>query len=494
MSFAATVLLSLLGTALAQSVSSSVQPALTAAVAVSNSINTALPQTAAQGPMGFAIPSLSALTSDVPTDTTVALDSTYTQGAQPTKVSGAPALPNPTLVIANYPALDIVPSTNSSQVMQWVSEIDMSKVPNYNVTDGTCAGTPGAITDGRCWWTCGGCTRDTDLTECPDKYTWGLSYDDGPSPYTPLLLDFLDQQQITTTFFVVGSRVLSRPQMLQSEYMAGHQISVHTWSHPYLTTLTNEEIVAELGWSKQVIKDTIGVTPNTFRPPYGDIDDRVRAIAAQMGLTPIIWSSITANGTTTDFDTTDWNIPGGEATGESSLTIFEQILDVFVPELDSGFIVLEHDLYQQTVDLAVGYVLPMAIASGKFQLKSIISCLGLPNSEAYIETSSNTTSTQITSGATTIYQASVGTVTGTPVSATGTTAALTTTASENGAVVIASSSSSTSHSSGSASGSRSPATSSSKSKSGAGRGPEFQGVVPTLLALLFVGLGIALLA
>ena len=243
--------------------------------------------------------------------------------------------------------------------------------------------------------------RATDITECPDKYTWGLSYDDGPSPFTPLLLDYLDQQNVTTTFFVVGSRVLSRPQMLQSEYMAGHQISVHTWSHPYLTKLTNEEIVAELGWTKQVIKDTIGVTPNTFRPPYGDIDDRVRAIAAQMGLTPIIWTSITANGTTTDFDTvsvsfrfrlqgsragvqTDWNIPGGEATGESSLTKFEEILDVYVPELTSGFIVLEHDLYQQTVDLAVGYVLPMAIASGKFQLKSIISCLGFSSEPFFI--------------------------------------------------------------------------------------------------------------
>lgn len=55
--------------------------------------------------------------------------------------------------------------------------------------------------------------------------------------------------------------------MLQSEYMAGHQISVHTWSHSALTTLTNEQIVAELGWTKKVIKDTIGVTPNTFRPP-----------------------------------------------------------------------------------------------------------------------------------------------------------------------------------------------------------------------------------
>jgi peptidoglycan/xylan/chitin deacetylase (PgdA/CDA1 family) len=145
--------------------------------------------------------------------------------------------------------------------------------------------------------------RATDITVCPDQYTWGLSYDDGPSPYTPLLLDYLDEVNITSTFFLVGSRVLSRPEMVQTEYMKGHQLSVHTWSHPYLTKLTNEEIVAELGWTKQVIKDVVGVTPNTFRPPYGDIDDRVRAIAAQMGLTPVIWSSVTANGTTTNFDT-----------------------------------------------------------------------------------------------------------------------------------------------------------------------------------------------
>jgi hypothetical protein len=67
-------------------------------------------------------------------------------------------------------------------------------------------------------------------------------------------------------------RVISFPAMLQSQYMGQHQISVHTWSHTALTTQTNEEIIAELGWSKQVIKDTLGVTPNTMRPPYGDIE------------------------------------------------------------------------------------------------------------------------------------------------------------------------------------------------------------------------------
>jgi hypothetical protein len=33
----------------------------------------------------------------------------------------------------------------------------------------------------------------------------------------------------------------------------------------------------------------------TMRPPYGDIDDRVRYISLQMGLTPIIWTAADGN-------------------------------------------------------------------------------------------------------------------------------------------------------------------------------------------------------
>lgn len=56
-----------------------------------------------------------------------------------------------------------------------------------------------------------------------------------------------------------------------------------------IAELTNEEIVAELGWTMIVLKNILGVTPNTFRPPFGDIDDRVRAVAKVMGLTAIMW-------------------------------------------------------------------------------------------------------------------------------------------------------------------------------------------------------------
>ncbi|KAG8774003.1 chitin deacetylase [Ceratobasidium sp. 428] len=354
--------------------------------------------TSSAGPVSLAstnptaIP-ISSIYASMPTQSTTVLDTTYAAGATP-PVSGAPALPTAAIVATNYPPLDQIPPINSPQVQQWIKDVQNSgvSIPGLPPTQpGGCSepSNSGAVANasatGTCWWTCGGCSRDTDITTCPDKLTWGVSYDDGPSPYTPNLLQYLDQQQLKSTFFIVGSRAISRPQILQTEYMGGHQLSVHTWSHPSLTTLTTEQIIAELGWTKQAIKDITGVTPNTMRPPYGDIDDRVRAISKAMGLTPIIWTS--AGGS--DFDTNDWHVPSG-LSSEVVLSSFETILTK-ANSLNSGFIVLSHDLYQQTVDLATGYIIPDALARG-FHLENIISCLKKPLSEAYIETSSNATS------------------------------------------------------------------------------------------------------
>lgn len=60
-----------------------------------------------------------------------------------------------------------------------------------------------------------------------------------------------------------------------------------------------------------------------------------------------------------EFDTDDWKIPGGTANGTSSYAAFNRILDL-ASKLSTGFIVLEHDLYQQTVEMAIGYFLPLA--------------------------------------------------------------------------------------------------------------------------------------
>ncbi|KAJ8474489.1 hypothetical protein ONZ45_g15932 [Pleurotus djamor] len=261
---------------------------------------------------------------------------------------------------------------------------------------GGCPANPAAVADqSRCWWTCGGCVRDTDVSTCPDPMTWGLTYDDGPANYTSNLLDYLTDQNLKSTFFVVGSRVISYPRTLQLQYMQGHQIAVHTWSHPPLTTLSNDEIIAELGWSKKAIKDVLGVTPNMMRPPYGDIDDRVRAISIAMGLTPILWTRISPTST---FDTGDFNINGGTTSVQEVLHNWENIVNQ-AQTLKSGFIVLEHDLFQQSVEVATGYILPDAIArQPQFRIEPVVSCLNKPLSDAYIETNDNSTNPPIGGG------------------------------------------------------------------------------------------------
>jgi hypothetical protein len=196
--------------------------------------------------------------------------------------------------------------------------------------------------------------------------------------------------------------------------MGQHQIAVHTWSHPPLTTLSNEEIIAELGWSKKVIKDVLGVTPNMMRPPYGDIDDRVRAISLAMGLTPVMWTRISPLAT---FDTDDFDIHGGLTTVQQVLQNWENILGN-TTVIKTGFIVLEHDLFEQTVEVATGYILPDALAhQPPFTIEPVISCLKQSLSNAYIETNNNQTNPPAFSAAT---SAGVVTITGTAASAAAT--------------------------------------------------------------------------
>jgi len=344
---------------------------------------------------------LSSIVAGAPPQPTHPLPSTPVAGAQPTLIPGAPPLPNVALINpANYPALDKPPPIDSPEVQQWIQEVKNSGVtiPNISQTlPGGCPANLQAVADdaNRCWWTCGGCTRDSDVTTCPTLNTWGLTYDDGPSPYTPDLLGYLDQNDLKATFFTIGSRVISHPDILQAEYMGGHQVAVHTWSHPQLTQLSNEDIIAQLGWSKKVIHDVLGVTPNTMRPPYGDIDDRVRAICTAMGLTPIMWTRVSSLVT---LDTDDFDISGGLTSVDQVLANWELILKN-VTLLKSGFIVLEHDLFQQAVDVATGYILPDALAhKPPFKIEPVVTCLNKPLSDAYIETNDNKTNPPVGPG------------------------------------------------------------------------------------------------
>jgi len=281
----------------------------------------------------------------------------------------------------NWPPVDKPPPVND----EWTKLVDMTKVPNAPISKKT--GDCGNI-DNFCNWSCSNCVRTntTDIIQCPGNADWGLSFDDGPTEFTPPLLDYLNSQSIKLTFFVIGSRVIENPDTLKNEFQAGHQIGVHTWSHTALTTQTNEEIIAEIKWTELAIQTAIGVTPKYMRPPYGDVDDRVRAILSQLGYKIVIW----------DKDTNDWR-SGEEKTFQISWV--EGNFTEWVKENDpTGHISLEHDLYKQTA--AQGPLVVPIVQGAGFTIKTVAQCTG--DTQPYLESTPTTGSTtDATTGSTT---------------------------------------------------------------------------------------------
>jgi peptidoglycan/xylan/chitin deacetylase (PgdA/CDA1 family) len=111
-----------------------------------------------------------------------------------------------------------------------------------------------------------------------------------------------------------------------------------------MTTLSNHEVVAQLYWSMRAIKEAAGITTRCWRPPYGDVDDRVRAIAHQMGLSTIIWDS----------DSFDWGLPSvandfAGRYGQDQIDEFFQQWITDRPNDVNGHIVLEHETSNMTI-------------------------------------------------------------------------------------------------------------------------------------------------
>lgn len=199
-----------------------------------------------------------------------------------------------------------------------------------------------ASSDPDCWWTASKCVKPkaknipSDLSTCPEPDTWGLTFDDGPNCSHNAFYDFLASKKLKATMFFIGSNVADWPYQAQRALTDGHDICVHTWSHHYMTTFNNEQVFAELFYTIRAIKSVIGVTPTCWRPPYGDVDDRVRAIAAGLGLRTVLWQE----------DTDDWNVVN---VGEQKIQQnYQQIIGKANSESP---IVLTHEIVNQTMQI-----------------------------------------------------------------------------------------------------------------------------------------------
>lgn len=127
-----------------------------------------------------------------------------------------------------------------------------------------------------------------------------LTFDDGPDEaLTPRLLDLLEQEGVTATFFLVGEHVEAQPSIARRIASEGHEIGNHSWSHPILTRLTAEQIAAEWARTDAAIFAATGIMPEVVRPPHGAVN---RAVTESAGRPVILWSIATLDWLHEDVD------------------------------------------------------------------------------------------------------------------------------------------------------------------------------------------------
>ena len=178
-----------------------------------------------------------------------------------------------------------------------------------------------------------------------NKKMVALTYDDGPSIYTPRILKTLKENNSVATFFVVGNRVPMYSDTVKKAYDMGCEIGNHTYEHKSLPNLSETEVKRQISKTNKEVKKAIGEKPVIMRPTGGATNANVKQ---WVGMPSIIWS----------VDTLDWKTRNADSTRRAVLN-----------RVKDGDIVLMHDLYSATAT-ASETIIPELVRRG-YQLVTV---------------------------------------------------------------------------------------------------------------------------
>lgn len=174
-------------------------------------------------------------------------------------------------------------------------------------------------------------SKDDNLDNSDKKFI-AFTFDDGPSKYTSELIDTLELNNSSATFFMLGNRMKYNTDIVKKVYNSNSEIGTHTYSHKRLTSLSNDEIYNEINSSEIIFNDITGDHLKYLRPPYGSYNDHIK----DLGYNIILWN----------IDPKDWLT-------RDSKKIYNSVLN----NACDGCIVLMHDIYPETIE-AVKMLIP----------------------------------------------------------------------------------------------------------------------------------------
>ena len=118
-----------------------------------------------------------------------------------------------------------------------------------------------------------------------------MTFDEGyENGYTPKILDVLKEKGVSAVFFVTLSYAKAEPELIQRMIDEGHVVGNHSSRHPNMTTITMEEMYAEVADLHNYISENFDYDMYLFRPPEGAFSERSLALLQKMGYRTVCWS------------------------------------------------------------------------------------------------------------------------------------------------------------------------------------------------------------
>ena len=149
-----------------------------------------------------------------------------------------------------------------------------------------------------------------------------LTFDDGPTGYTPQILDILKKEKVKAAFFILGKNLKGNTQTVKRAVSEGHVVANHGFSH--------HPVKSPLGLNWQEIetvqKQLETINPKAekiFRPPYGILSPLLKRKLQNAGY-KIVMFNIVGH---------DW---------EENITV-DKIISNIVNNLKNNGIILLHD-------------------------------------------------------------------------------------------------------------------------------------------------------
>lgn len=198
-------------------------------------------------------------------------------------------------------------------------------------------------------------TKGTKNTVVNGKKIIYLTFDDGPSGYTPKLLDILKKYNVKATFFVTG---FGSDSTIKREYDEGHTVALHSNTHNYSYIYTNlDNYYSDLYKIRDRVKRITGYESNIIRFPGGSSNTVSRRYDGGIHIMSKLVKDVEEKG----FHYFDWNVSSGDA---GATTSSDKVYSNVVNHLKSDeSVVLQHDSKSYSIN-AVERIIKYGLDNG----------------------------------------------------------------------------------------------------------------------------------